>query len=263
VDVGTREHPTCTSCHDPHAAGAPTTGNLPTALAGVPGIRADGTAIDEITTESELCYSCHGDNPVATSAAITRLVFQPNVRLDFGPSNPSFHPVESIGVNPDVPSLRPPWTAGDTMTCGDCHNSPNASRFGGNGPDGPHGSPFSPILARRYDTHDPNPESAGAYALCYHCHDRDSILNDESFSEHDEHVRNEDAPCSVCHDPHGVAAGSASVSDHTHLINFDLSVVSPDPATGRLEFIDLGAFQGQCFLRCHGENHSPESYGRD
>jgi hypothetical protein len=45
-----------------------------------------------------------------------------------------------------------------------------------------------------------------------------------------------------------------------HLMNFDISIVSPDPQTGRLEFVDLGNYSGQCYLRCHGENHSPESY---
>ena len=77
-----------------------------------------------------------------------------------------------------------------------------------------------------------------------------------------EHIRSEDIPCSACHDPHGVPQvdAMASASDHTHLINFDLSVVQPSPSNGELWFEDLGTFHGRCNLLCHGENHNPETY---
>jgi hypothetical protein len=42
-------------------------------------------------------------------------------------------------------------------------------------------------------------------------------------------------------------------------MNFDLSVVSPN-SVGRLEFISLGTFRGECYLSCHGADHNPESY---
>jgi len=75
-------------------------------------------------------------------------------------------------------------------------------------------------------------------------------------------VRGEDIPCSACHDPHGISLVSpGSSSDHTHLINFDTTIVFPEPSTRRLEFRDLGTFRGSCTLVCHGEVHRDESYG--
>jgi hypothetical protein len=42
-------------------------------------------------------------------------------------------------------------------------------------------------------------------------------------------------------------------------MNFDLTIVQTN-GQGRLEFDDLGRFTGQCFLNCHGEEHSPKMY---
>ena len=44
------------------------------------------------------------------------------------------------------------------------------------------------------------------------------------------------------------------------LINFDVSIVQPDPVTHRLEFDATGVNRGSCYLRCHGKSHSPKSY---
>jgi hypothetical protein len=124
---------------------------------------------------------------------------------------------------------------------------------------GPHGSIYYPLLAYNYQTDDFTIESEFAYELCYSCHSRNSILNDESFPKHEEHLK-ESIPCSACHDPHGISSAQGSTANNSHLINFDISIVAPDPQTGRLEFVDLGEKKGQCFLTCHGEDHSPESY---
>jgi hypothetical protein len=45
------------------------------------------------------------------------------------------------------------------------------------------------------------------------------------------------------------------------LMNFDISIVQPDPVTHRREFRQTGAGQGECFLNCHGVAHSPKTYG--
>lgn len=58
--------------------------------------------------------------------------------------------------------------------------------------------------------------------MCFKCHSRSSILDDESFDEHDKHIGNKDTPCFVCHDPHGVDASQGGPGDHTALINFNL-----------------------------------------
>ena len=149
---------------------------------------------------------------------------------------------------------------GAQIRCTDCHNNDASRRMGGTGPDGPHGSSHDYLLARNYTTTSPNNESANEYALCYSCHRRSSILGDESFKEHRKHILEEDCACSACHDPHGVGQAAMSSSDHTHLINFDLSVVSPESQTNTIEFVDEGRFRGSCTLRCHGENHRDEDY---
>jgi hypothetical protein len=184
---------------------------------------------------------------------ITRRITQTNTRLEFAPSNPSFHPVAALGVNRDVPSLRSPLSIASIISCTDCHNSSP-----GSGTKGPHGSDYPHLLAYRYETADYTGESESAYELCYNCHSRNSILNDESFSKHRMHVQ--DAPCSTCHDPHGISSAQGTFVNNTHLMNFDISIVRADSATGRLEFQDQGTFHGQCFLECHGKQHSPLSY---
>ena len=127
------------------------------------------------------------------------------------------------------------------------------------GASGPHGSTFEPILSMPYVTADDTPESPTAYALCYSCHSRDSILADESFSEHDKHIREERTPCSVCHDAHGVSSVQGNPRNNTHLINFDTTVVRPN-ALGSLQFEDQGRYAGSCDLACHGFDHQNETY---
>ena len=257
-------HVECTDCHNPHRVreGSGTAPAVPANMEGVPGVNLSGTQVSEATFAYEICLKCHGDTAEATSPT-TRLVDNGNnLRLDIATSNASFHPIAGPRNNPDVPSLIAGFNSSSVIYCHDCHGNPDGERFGGGGPDGPHGSNFPFLLRARYETADFTEESASAYALCYQCHDRESILDDESF-EHDEHVDNEDTPCSVCHDPHGVDTTGANPDEHRALINFDLSVVQPDPNTGLLRYERTGQFRGRCYLRCHGENHSPESYPDD
>jgi len=252
----------CADCHNPHAAGSPggLPPDLPSSLAQVPGVQLNGGTVEAIQAEYELCFRCHGDAPVSVAPVVSRDVVQSNKRLQFQPGNPSYHPVGSQGRNSDVPSLIPPLTTASMITCGDCHGSDDSRKEGGSGPAGPHGSAWRPLLAARYDTGTSVSESSAAYALCYRCHQRDSVLRDESFRGHRKHVVNEDTPCSVCHDPHGIYAGQGTDENHSHLINFDRSVVFPN-RDGRIEFIDLGKFRGECNLTCHGKDHRNKRYG--
>ena len=112
---------------------------------------------------------------------------------------------------------------------------------------------------REYRTLDNTPESPSNYALCYSCHSRDSILGDESFAEHDKHIREEETPCSVCHDPHGVSAVQGNPTNNSHLINFDTVVVRPN-SLGDLRFEDRGRYAGSCDLSCHGSDHQDKEY---
>jgi hypothetical protein len=160
--------------------------------------------------------------------------------------------VGSPGVNMDVPSLKLPMTSQSIIQCTDCHRSDSDVK-------GPHGSNYAPLLANNYTTRDFTSESAYAYALCYDCHSRNSILADESFSLHSKHLGDQ-IPCSACHDAHGISSGQGSSTNNSHLINFDRVIVAPDSASGRLEFEDLGRFSGRCYLQCHSVGHSPREY---
>ncbi|MEK7325708.1 MAG: hypothetical protein AAB217_10685, partial [Chloroflexota bacterium] len=181
----------------------------------------------------------------------------------FSPGNPSFHPVVLSSPSDETPSLIPGMARGAMIRCTDCHNNDSGPRAGGGGPDGPHGSNYEFLLERNYSVLDDGAESEVEYAMCYKCHQRSSILSDRSFAKHREHIVEERTPCSACHDPHGVSMTLTTGGDHTHLINFDTTIVRPEPRTRKLEFRDLGRFAGSCTLVCHGETHINKDYGPD
>lgn len=252
-------HVECIDCHNPHAivtksAQAPfVTG----ALKAVSGVSAEGIEIDNAIYQYEVCYKCHGINSSFQSPAIPRQITQTNTILEFDQTNPSFHPVTFRGQNLNVPSLKSGLDESSRIYCTDCHSSDSTSQA-----KGPHGSIYPYLLAKRYETDDGTEEDPSTYELCYSCHDRQSILGDESFPEHSMHIVEEKTPCSVCHDAHGISFSQGNTVNNSNLINFDISVVSKNQM-GMLEFQDMGTFRGQCYLECHGENHSPESYPED
>ncbi len=260
-----RRHAECVDCHNPHAVKANPIGRVrgTTGLVvrgptlGVSGVSITGRQVDDARFGYEICFKCHGDGVGRPRLDATRQVSQTNTRLQFQTSNPSFHPVAGPRRNNDVVSLIAPLRVGSVISCTDCHNSDNARAAGGSGANGPHGSLFEPLLVRNYETGDPATESAQAYALCYECHSRESILGDESFPLHRRHIVDLRASCSVCHDAHGVYRAQGSSVNHTHLINFDRSVVSPaaTPSGPRLEHVDTGRYSGSCTLICHNFSH--------
>lgn len=268
-----RRHVECVDCHNPHATrpdlattSRGTRGSLvPLQNLFVSGVNTNGLQVDSSAFLYEVCFKCHGDNGTRRRSRIQRQVYQTNARREFQTSNASFHPVVGSRRNQDVVSLLPPLRVGSRITCIDCHNSDNARSAGGSGPNGPHGSVFEPLLKLNYETNDFTPESAEAYALCYSCHDRNSILGDESFSLHSRHVGGAQAPCSACHDAHGVTRQQSAGGDHSSLINFDLSIVRPFASGGGggggIVFEDTGRLRGNCTLTCHSVNHVRFEYG--
>jgi hypothetical protein len=82
-------------------------------------------------------------------------------------------------------------------------------------------------------------------------------LADESFTTHNQHVVAVQAPCSACHDPHGISSTQGNEINNSHLINFDINIVFPNP-DGALTFEDLGTLTGRCFLTCHGKEHDDD-----
>lgn len=251
-------HVECSDCHNPHQAGetpSPGAGVVSGATQGVRGISAAGQMVPAAQYVYEICFKCHSDiaNNVINSPPVSRQLTNLDTRQTFNPANPSFHPVVGQGKNSDVPSLLPPYTIHSIISCTDCHGSSDPL-----GPAGPHGSDYRYLLTERYVTEDNTPESPSSYALCYQCHSRSILMQDRSFV-HREHVVDQNAPCSACHDAHGISAMQGNTLHNTHLINFDLSIVAPTPA-GRLEYIDRGRLRGDCFLNCHGVLHDPMSY---
>lgn len=249
--VVTSRHVECADCHNPHAARSGT-GNPPGPLANVRGVGITGTEVRPATAEYQICFRCHADSPGKPAPPTARQFPETNVRTEFQTTNPSFHPVAGAS-NKNVPGLIG-VTTGSVIACSDCHNSNSGVKAGGSGPNGPHGSTWPRILIRQFETRDPSPYSTAAYSLCFNCHSSATLLSNNSrFPLHQKHVQGENASCNVCHDPHGV-------SQNTHLINFNTSVVS-NSSSGRREFIDGGTARGTCYLTCHGQNHNPCTYG--
>jgi predicted CXXCH cytochrome family protein len=251
--VNAPRHVECSDCHNPHAsrsgeASAPAASG---ALDDVKGIGSSGSVVDPLINEYELCYRCHADSIDRGAAYINRQFLQTNTRFEFSSSSASYHPVETIGKNPEVPSLISPYTESSTIYCTDCHNSDRGPNAGGAGANGPHGSVYAPLLERRLRLTDEGNESPANYALCYKCHDRSSILSDEGFAYHKLHIVDAKTACTTCHDPHGVQSA-------THLINFNLDYVAP--YDGTIQFEDSGSFAGNCTLTCHGVEHNRETY---
>lgn len=252
-----QDHVECTDCHNPHQANdnpSPGAPQVSGPIDGVAGIDYSGQQIGSAINQYEICFKCHADNNVTTIIPIDRQLQQLNTRLEFESSNPSYHPVEIEGVNPNVPSLLPPYTTTSIIFCTDCHNNDDPA-----GPAGPHGSYNQYLLEENYTTQDYTQESPYNYALCYKCHDRNSILDDDSFEEHSKHIERVKAPCSACHDAHGISSTQGNSTNNSHLINFDVTIVQPT-RQGNLRFEDLGTFSGRCYLKCHNVSHNPRQY---
>lgn len=249
-------HVECSDCHNGHwsnsniSPGAPAVSG---AINGVSGINIAGQAISVSANEYEICFKCHADNNVLSVISIDRQIQQQNTRLEFDASNPSFHPVAIQGMNLNVPSLIPPNTTTSIIFCTDCHNNNNLS-----GPAGPHGSNNEYLLELNYTTQDNTVENSTSYALCYKCHDRNSILANESFSAHNSHIVTYMAPCSACHDAHGISSTQGNSLNNSHLINFDITIVQTEQ--GVMRYDDTGTFSGQCTLNCHASIHNARTY---
>jgi predicted CXXCH cytochrome family protein len=261
--VNSPRHTACSDCHNPHSVRKSVTSlrNAPRLISGLKGVNSVGVVVNA-TRQYELCFRCHSESLNRGPARVTRQFSDTNKRLQFDLSNQSFHPVESAGKNPNVPSLISPWTTASQMECTDCHNNDQGFKAGGSGADGPHGSAFTPILERQCLLTDETPESPGNYALCYKCHSRTSILGDQSFRAvnslgqdrgHRFHIVDQRTPCATCHDSHGVASTKA-------LINFNTLYVK-STSTGRpIQYISTGLSSGNCTLNCHGFDHDMTSY---
>lgn len=217
-------HVACVDCHDPHL----TTRDRPFA---VPlGYSGKRVKIKDVRKDYMVCYLCHSDSANLPQDAH-------NIAQDFDVSNASYHPVEAAGRNNRVPSLKAPFSTGSTIACSDCHGNDDPY-----GPKGPHGSNYAHILRANYTT-ESGPESSSAYDLCYGCHNRESILNDQSFKSHKRHVAYASISCFACHASHGSKT-------YENLIAFDNRIVFPN-SQGQLYFVQSLPGKPRCFLNCH------------
>ena len=270
LSPGAPRHAACADCHDPHAsfvqaAIAPRASGL---LAGVWGIDRNGQRVDPVQYQYEVCFKCHADSANQPQASglplppetVRRAIPEVNLRRNFDLGAVSFHPVEGPGRNLVVPGLVAPWTTASVMYCSDCHASDSGAGAGGSGPAGPHGSSYPHILERNLSTADNTFESPAAYALCYKCHDRSGLLSSaSSFPKHLSHVATDNAPCSACHDWHGVSSLSGNPVNNAHLINFDTSIVRPN-SKGLRQYQIAGPGHGSCSLSCHNVDHDNRAY---
>ncbi len=246
--VNAKRHAECGDCHEAHQLrkNAPYRG---ISKRGVGNFRAD------VTKEYELCYKCHADSANLPAASTDK-------REEFRPTNRSFHPIEAEGANSYVISLKSPYRArkeqpGDisTIGCSDCHGSDSNA-----GPKGPHGSIYRGLLVDNYEMESGRSENQRAYALCYRCHERSSILGNESFPYHAQHIQGNGTrefagtSCFSCHDAHGSSANQ-------FLIRFNADIVEAN-AAGDLQFkaVGVASRHGSCALSCHGVEHEPKSY---
>jgi len=293
----TTKHVECVDCHNPHQTKAQVTpipaavGNALTGpLTGVRGVTSAGVATPSATREDEVCYRCHGDTastlfspgPVGLPR-VPRVIVQGNTRLEFDIGNPSFHPVAGAGRSAPaaVPSLIAPWNVANvTMKCSHCHSNDAGpipvGAVAGTGPNGPHASINTPLLVKAYVNTEVGSTarnggnaaySSANYALCYMCHLESSITGGtgtNSFRFHALHVNTGvQAPCSTCHDPHGISSAQAIAgpfgSNNARLINFN-SVAVKQSGTQAIRWERVGTTGGQCYLVCHGMVHNPLTY---
>jgi predicted CXXCH cytochrome family protein len=204
--LNTRKHVECADCHNPHRVQA-LPGNVYEGMKGIS--LAGGVVVDDAANDLhqyELCFRCHGDTfAVAIPPAPTRPPGGTNKRLDFQPTNDSFHPVAAPGRNqstflnnvndaPDGQLRGNDWQGNrlnrfSTVLCTDCHNNEaTADTFGSarnspSGPKGPHGSANTRMLRANYSTQ--TGTAAGPpfgafvqnnFALCFLCHDPQRLL---------------------------------------------------------------------------------------
>jgi len=220
-DPSMPRHVSCLDCHNVHMV------RPGERLAWIRGTDLGGVRKKAAEKESEVCYNCHSDSLNLPSGSY-------NIRLEFDPANASYHPVERVSKGRSKSLLRD-ISQGSLITCTSCHE--------------PHGSDYSPLLQANYNTTD-GAESTYAYQLCYNCHDRNSILSNQSFKGspskdygHKEHIIYQRTSCFTCHASHGSDA-------NPNLINFNPSVV-----TGFRQYLDYQGGRAQCNLTCHGKVH--------
>ena len=295
---GANRHVECEDCHEPHAAarGAASAPFLQREMSNVSGVDptymaaggpASYTFMPQAQREYQVCFKCHSsytalptyppdgwDGAGTVPGGLRKLTSTDALQVPdtrdmaraFNPYNTSYHPVVAQGANQAIPAGS--WTAGSGMWqtsmifCSSCHTNANAPTQG----KGPHGSPNLHILGggANYSTSYVNGRWPNAQEICFQCHNYATYagggaasttnFRDGSENLHSLHVGDSGGTCYMCHNSHG--------SEQAFLINFDLTVVTPGMGRNSVNAFEPTANGGTCYLSCHAEDHSPETYRR-
>ena len=292
-----KRHVECEDCHEPHkatrgSASAPFLQQVMNGTSGVDaswtgaGLPAGYTFMTQAEREYQVCFKCHssftylpsylpdGWNgadyvanglPKLTSPNSNQILDSRDMAREFNPNNASFHPVTAQGVNQNIPAGS--WAAGSGMSsasmiyCSSCHNNPDSATQGL----GPHGSLNLHILkgGANYTSIDAR-QTPNSKEVCFQCHNYSTYAGSGSGADtnfrigtdnlHSKHVAEKGASCYACHNSHG--------SEQLYLINFDLSVVTPNGSANSQSAYIPTTNGGSCALSCHGKDHNPLSYSR-
>ena len=247
-------HVECVDCHNPHAANNSTASapNVNGFMAGVLGLDMNGSPVNPAQYEYQVCFRCHSDNAVIQPYT-PRYRGVGNMRINFAMTNVSYHPVEAVGQNPSVTSLIAPMSVSSKIYCGDCHGSDGAGA-----PAGPHGSNNIAILKYAYDTTRVYSSPRTTWAtdmvslspLCFQCHSAPAVASIHTNISGGHFMKY--TSCNTCHDPHGYdgslgSNGGNISSAFAYLLNFDTTVIRPNPFNGKM--IDIP--NRKCYFVCH------------
>jgi len=193
-----KRHSECVDCHNPHEADAATASPPASSgvLRGIGGIRSDGTPINPIANQYELCFKCH-------SSYVTLPPGELDKAYQFNTSNESYHPVEAVGKNTgiDTNAFVSPITETSVLYCTDCHGNEDSA-----GAQCVVGSANDNILKLTYSSTDTS--------LCFSCHTQDSYSVGDpltSASRWQKHRVSGHQNCADCHSSHG--------TNQAHLMN--------------------------------------------
>ena len=270
----------CSGCHDSHGKER---GKLRTTAFDVRGQLLDRRP----QFVAELCFGCHAGQEAAPLAS-----GNPDLGPLFGQGAASSHRLGATAASrPELPSLRTSAFQG-RIDCTSCHDNPDAA-----GARGPHVSANAALLKAPFGREkDLARLGSRANDLCYLCHDKQSILANQSFPFHAQHLNgftgsgpassigkapalSEAAAVLGIRSPRDFRPGrggaylpgygepaTCATCHASHgslrqpaLIEFDRSVVSPS-SVGAPSFQRAGLGHGTCTLTCHGYDHVQTRY---
>jgi hypothetical protein len=268
----------CSGCHDSHGKEV---GKLRSIAFDARGQRLDRRP----QVVAEICFGCH-----AGQEAAPLTVGNPDLGQLFSKGAASSHAIGATAAGrPELPSLRASTFQG-RLDCTSCHDNPDP--FGARGP---HASPNVSILKAPFGRErDMSRLGERVNDLCFLCHDKASILANQSFPFHGQHLSGFTSGSPIASRQGGLmeaqaAIGVRSVRDlgpgrggayaaghgeptacatchashgslrQAALVEFDRSVVGAS-SLGAPVFQRAGLGHGTCTLTCHGHDHVQSRY---